>query len=215
MRPENNTQVWNVVVLLLFLVGNVLVILSLAAEILGLNLTPGFGIVQMVQLLFGLTLLALAGFLHIYSLRAPDTPRSLQADIGIRLAATGLVFAYVAGLSDLMGIGTHVEPNFERPYVGPLQLGGLVLGIISITVGMILYHTSRGSRQTSSLEFLLNGSQRDGDAATSEEEEMQAVEDGSGTVDAQPEANVLAAVRDSDQGQNRIGNSLTQSADLE
>ncbi|HZD11691.1 MAG TPA: hypothetical protein VE553_10145 [Candidatus Binatia bacterium] len=162
MRSENERTnlAWNFVVLLLFLIGNVLVILSLAAEILGLDLTPGFGIVQMLQLLIGLTLLTLAGFIHIYSLRAPDAPRSLQADIGVRLAATGLVFAYVSGLSDLMGIGTHVQPAFERPYVGPLQLGGLVLGIVSITAGMILYHTSRGSRQTSSLEFLLNGSQK-------------------------------------------------------
>lgn len=155
MPGKQRTLIWNIVVLLLFLIGNVLTILSLAAEILGLDITPGFGMVQMFQLLVGLTFLSLAGFIHIYSLRDPDTPRSLQADIGIRLAATGLVFAYVAGLSDLLGIGTHVEPDFERPYVGPLQLGGLILGILSITVGMILYHTSRGSQHTSSLGFLL------------------------------------------------------------
>jgi hypothetical protein len=116
--------------------------------------------VQMLQLLLGLTLLTLSGFLHMYSLREANTPRSLQADIGIRLALTGLVFAYVSGLADLLGIGTHVEPNFERPFVGPLQLGGIALGIVSITVGMILYHTSRGSRETSSLEFLFNGSEK-------------------------------------------------------
>ncbi len=154
------SKFWNFVVLSLFLIGNVLVIVSLAAEILGLDLTPGFGIVQMLQLLIGLTMLTLAGFFHIYSLRAPDTPRSLQADIGIRLAATGLVFAFVSGLSDIMGIGTHIQPNFERPFVGPLQLGGLILGIISITIGMILYHTSRGSRYSSSLQFLLGRSEK-------------------------------------------------------
>jgi len=159
MRAQSVNLAWNIAVLLLFLIGNVLVILSLAAEILGLDLTPGFGIIQMLQLLIGLTFLTLAGFLHIYGLRASGAPRSLQADIGIRLAATGLVFAYVAGLSDLMGIGTHVAPAFERPFVGPLQLGGLVLGIFSITIGMILYHTSRGSRRASSLEFLLNDSE--------------------------------------------------------
>lgn len=171
MRSQPSRQFLNIVVLLLFLVGNVLVILSLAAEILGLDLTPGFGIVQMLQLLIGLTLLTLAGFLHMYSLRSPDTPRSLQADIGIRLAATGLVFAFVSGLADLMGIGTHVEPAFERPFVGPLQLGGLIVGIISITLGMILYHTSRGSRRTSSLEFLLNES-------VEEDEVVEASENG-------------------------------------
>ncbi|MDT8304942.1 MAG: hypothetical protein RRC07_03310 [Anaerolineae bacterium] len=168
--------VWNLVILSLFLIGNVLTILSLAAEILGLDLTPGFGMVQMAQLLVGLTLLTTAGFLHLYRLRDPDTPRSLQGDIGIRLAATGLVFAYVAGLSDLLGIGTHVEPAFERPYVGPLQLGGLALGILSIVVGMLLFHTSRGMRETSALEFLLNKQERDeegrpGEKASAEERE--------------------------------------------
>ena len=156
MNKEQRASLWNYIVLVLFFIGNVLTIVSLAAELLGLDLTPGFGMVQMFQLLVGLTFLTLAGFLHIYSLRAPDTPRSLQADIGIRLAATGLVFAYVSGLADLMGIGTHTTPQFERPFVGPLQLGGLVLGIISITTGMILYHTSRGSRPISLLESLFN-----------------------------------------------------------
>lgn len=172
MNTEQRTSLWNFTVLALFFIGNVLTIVSLAAEILGLDLTPGFGVVQMFQLLVGLTFLSLAGFLHIYSLRSPDTPRSLQADIVIRLAATGLVFAYVAGLADLMGIGTHVSPEFERPFVGPLQLGGLVLGIISITAGMILYHTSRGSRAISSLEFLFTRSK----ASASEENSNRSAE---------------------------------------
>ena len=116
---------------------------------------PGFGMVQMFQLLLGLTLLTIAGYLRIHSLRSRDAPRSLQADVGIRLGATGLVFAYVSGLSDLIGIGTHVIPSFGRPFVGPLQLGGLLVGVIMITIGMLLYMTSRGSRQSSSLESLL------------------------------------------------------------
>lgn len=192
MRQQPPSTGWNIIILLLFLVGNVLVILSLAAEILGLDLTPGFGIIQMLQLLIGLTLLTLAGFLHIYSLRPPNAPRSLQADIGIRLAATGLVFAFVSGLSDLMGIGTHVDPAFERPFVGPLQLGGLVLGIISITVGMILYHTSRGSRQASSLEFLLNN---DADAGLEADTDVDGF-DGQGADDgAHDDANASRSIQ--------------------
>lgn len=192
MRQQPPSTGWNIIILLLFLVGNVLVILSLAAEILGLDLTPGFGIIQMLQLLIGLTLLTLAGFLHIYSLRPPNAPRSLQADIGIRLAATGLVFAFVSGLSDLMGIGTHVDPAFERPFVGPLQLGGLVLGIISITAGMILYHTSRGSRQASSLEFLLNN---DADAGLEADTDVDGF-DGQGADDgAHDDANASRSIQ--------------------
>jgi len=141
--------------LILAVFGIVLSLISLGAEILGLDLTPGFGMVQMFQLLLGLTLLTIAGYLRIHSLRSRDAPRSLQADVGIRLGATGLVFAYVSGLSDLIGIGTHVVPSFGRPFVGPLQLGGLLVGVIMITIGMLLYMTSRGSRQSSSLESLL------------------------------------------------------------
>jgi hypothetical protein len=140
--------------LILFIVGFLLSVISLGAEILELDFTPGFGIVQMVQLLAGLTCLTLAGFLHLQSLRSPDIGRSLQADIGIRLAATGLVFAFISGFSDLVGIGTHVTPEFERPFVGPLQLGGLILGVLSITIGLILYYTSRGQRESSALESL-------------------------------------------------------------
>ena len=150
--------------LALFILGLILCALSLGAELLGLDITPGFGIVQMVQLLLGLTLLTLAGFMQAHSLRPKDSPRSLQADIGIRLALTGLVFAYVSGLADLLGIGTHVEPSFGRPFVGTLQLGGLILGVLSITAGMLLYHTSRGSRKASSLESLIPANNSRGDA---------------------------------------------------
>lgn len=144
-----------IVTIILFIIGILLSVVSLGAEILDLNFTPGFGIVQMVQLLIGLTCLTLAGFMHLQSLRSPNSTRSLQADIGIRLAATGLVFAFISGLSDLVGIGTHVEPDFERPFVGPLQLGGIIVGVLSITAGLLLYYTSRGQRQSSSLESLL------------------------------------------------------------
>lgn len=152
---SNGTRVRKVITAVLFLAGGILCIMSLAADWGGLDLTPGFGVVQMLQLLLGLASLTLAVFLYLKSLRPPNTARSLQADIGVRLAATGLVFAFVSGLSDLIGIGTHVTPNFDRPYVGPLQLGGLLVGVGSIIAGMLLYYTSRGSRENSLMDFLL------------------------------------------------------------
>ena len=89
--------------------------------------------------------------------RPPDTPRSLQADIGVRLSLTGLVFCYVTGFADLIRIGTHVQPEFERPFIGPLQLAGFVVGLLILLGGMVLYYTSRGKRPSSSMEFILNG----------------------------------------------------------
>ena len=156
MSKEQTTRIRNVSLMVLLFLGIILCTMSLGAELIGIDLTPGFGMVQMFQLLLGITFLTIAAFIYLKQLRPNGTPRSLQADIGVRLAATGLVFAYVTGLSDLIGIGTHVEPSFERPFVGPLQLGGLALGVLSIIIGLLLYYTSRGSRDSSSMEFIVN-----------------------------------------------------------
>ena len=157
MSREQATQVRSAILGLLLGGGTILLVISLAADSLGLNLTPGFGVIQMVPLLLGMTCFTVAAFIIVHSRRPPNSPRSLQADVGIRLAATGLIFLYVSGLSDLIGIGTHSQPNFERPFVGPLQLGGMGIGLLSILIGLYLYHTSRGARESSSMEFLLNG----------------------------------------------------------
>lgn len=159
MAKEKVTQIRQIMLGVLITAGAVLLVISLAAESFGLNLTPGFGVVQMVPLLLGITCFTLAAFVYERNRRPPDSPRSLQADIAIRLAATGLVFVYVSGLSDLVGIGTHTQPEFERPFVGPLQLGGMGIGLLSILIGLYLYHTSRGTRQSSSMEFLINGNE--------------------------------------------------------
>lgn len=157
-KPDRARQVQRILVLVFFILGVGLCFVAIAADSLGLDLTPGFGAVQMLQFLLGVSCLTLSGFLYLYTLRQPGAPQSLQADIGIRLGATGLVFMFVAGFADLIGIGTHVDPAFPRPFAGPLQLAGLFLGAISIIVGMLLYHSSRRiSGGHSSMEFLVNG----------------------------------------------------------
>jgi hypothetical protein len=158
-------QVQRTLSLIFFVVGIGLCLIAISIDYIGLDLTPGFGAIQMLQLLLGVSCLTLSGFLYLRTLRQPDAPKSLQADIGIRLAATGLVFMYVAGFADLLGIGTHVNPSFPRPFVGPLQLIGLFLGAISIIAGMLLYHSSRRiSGGRSSMEFLVNGTEPDEEA---------------------------------------------------
>jgi hypothetical protein len=141
--------------LFLLVIGILLLLFALLADWLGFDVTPGFGILQMVSLLFGISCLTLTLFLWMKANRLANAAKSLQADIGWRLAATGLLFVYVTGLADLIGIGTHVGPDFIRPFFGPLQLAGFALGGVTILIGAFLYHTSRGSRDSSSLEFLL------------------------------------------------------------
>lgn len=141
--------------LFLLIIGILLLLFALSADWLGLDVTPGFGVLQMVSLLLGISCLTLTLFLWLKARRPADAAKSLQADIGWRLAATGLLFVYVTGLADLIGIGTHVGPDFIRPFLGPLQLAGFALGSVTILIGAFLYHTSRGRRDSSSMEFLL------------------------------------------------------------
>lgn len=160
MSREQTTKVRHIAVTLLLVIGLTISVLSLLADYIGLDLTPGFGVLQMVVLLLGMTCITIGLYGYVYGLRRANAPRSLQADIGLRLGATGLVLAYVAGLSDLIGIGTHVQPHFERPYVGPLQIGGMALGILCISIGLYLYYTSRNGDHDSSLDFI---SKREGE----------------------------------------------------
>lgn len=146
-------RIRNIFILTTGILGLIFAGAPISAGILGLDITPGFGMIQMIQLLAGISLLTLSGFIYLNHLRG-DEPRSLQADIGVRLGATGLIFAFVSGLSDLMGIGTHTLPAFERPFVGPFQLAGLGLGAAFIIAGMVLFHTSRGNGRNSLFGFL-------------------------------------------------------------
>jgi len=150
-------RVRRAVIAVLSLLGVALVVTAAAVELFGLDLTPGFGVLQTLAFLAGVTALTIAIYLWMNASRPPDTPRSLQADIGLRLSLTALVFCYVAGFADLIRIGTHVQPEFERPFIGPLQLGGLVFGLVVLVSGMALFYTSRGKRASSSMEFILNG----------------------------------------------------------
>lgn len=145
------------VMLVLSILGIFLVVAALISEIYDLGPTPGFGALETLAFLLGVTALTIAIYLHLRAQRPPDSPPSLQADIGIRLSATGLVLCFVSGFADLIRIGTHIGPEFDRPYIGPLQLGGLVVGLLVLVAGMVLHYTSRGQRPSSSLEFILNG----------------------------------------------------------
>jgi hypothetical protein len=165
MDERGTTKIGRTMIVILLVVGVVLCGLALSAEVFNLNFTPGFGIIQMFQLLVGITMLTVSAYMIIRGLRGTEAPASLQADIGVRLTATGLLFAYAAGLSDLLRIGTHVQPRFERPYVGPLQLAGLAVGIVTIILGLWLYYTSRSAKGGSSLEFLLRRDEAKGESA--------------------------------------------------
>jgi hypothetical protein len=125
------------------LVGLVLIAIAVWAEPLGLDITPGFGVFQVISSLLGITAMTAAGYLFLARSHGRRKERSLLADVGIRLGLTGLLACYVAGLADMLGVGTHQGARFERPFFGPLQIAGLAIGLLLVLLGMALFWFGR------------------------------------------------------------------------
>jgi hypothetical protein len=106
----------------------------------GLNRAEVVGFVQMVTLLIGLGLICIGGYVGIAALWGREQ-RSILADIGLRLIATGYVISIFAGMADVFGMGAQTLP--ENPYFGPLQATGLLIGQFVIAAGFLMlipYH---------------------------------------------------------------------------
>lgn len=122
------------------LLGLFIFILGVQPDILGLNRSLTVGFVQIGVWLTGLAILLLASYATVRVVRN-GKPNSLRADIGTRLLATGYVVAAVASLADFIGVGAQ-----QMPFVtfGPVQVVGLVTGVILSLLGVILYWPRKG-----------------------------------------------------------------------
>jgi hypothetical protein len=129
----------------LVLVGLLIFIIGINPNLLGLDRSPVVGFVQIGVWLTGLAVLLLGATLTIRVVRN-NHPNSLRSEIGVRLIATGYVFSVAASFADFLGIGTHNLPTISY---GPLQVGGLVFGVVVSLLGVVLYWPSkqRKSRQ--------------------------------------------------------------------
>jgi hypothetical protein len=127
----------------LAVLGLALITVSVWAEPIGLDITPGFGVFQVLGSLLGITSLTTMGYLFLASGPASRKGRSLLSDVGMRTGLTGLLTCYVAGLADMLGVGTHQGARFERPYFGPLQIAGLAFGLLLVLIGLFLFWLGR------------------------------------------------------------------------
>ncbi len=101
----------------------------------GWDRSPAVGFVQISVLLVGLGILCLGGYLTIDALWIGQE-RTITADIGMRLVATGYVIAVFAGMADVFGLGTQAGP--EGPFFGPVQAGGIIIGQAVIALGFLM-----------------------------------------------------------------------------
>jgi hypothetical protein len=115
--------------------GLLVFILGVNPALFGVDRSPVVGFVQIAVFLVGLAMICLGGFTTLNSLWN-GTEKTIAADIGFRLVATGYVIAATSGMADVFGIGTQPFPLI--PYFGPWQATGVIIGEIIIALGFLM-----------------------------------------------------------------------------
>lgn len=121
--------------LIVILLGFFILIIGAKPAWFGWDNSPTVGFIQVSILLVGLGILCLGGYIGLLALWK-GRERTIAADIGMRLVATGYVVSVFAGMADLFGMGTQVGP--EGAFFGPLQSRGIVIGQVFIAAGFLL-----------------------------------------------------------------------------
>ena len=101
----------------------------------GMDRSPVLGFLQIAVFLLGLAMICVGGFSSLNTLWN-NAEKTIAADIGFRLVATGYVICVTSGLADVFGFGNQPYPQI--PYFGPWQALGVVGGEIIIAIGFLL-----------------------------------------------------------------------------
>jgi hypothetical protein len=117
------------------ILGLVLYLLGVDPGMFGMDRSPVMGFVQISVLLIGLAFMCLGGYITLNALWN-GSQKSILADIGLRMVATGYLIAVASGMADILGFGNHPFPRI--PYFGPLQAIGVIIGEVAIALGFLM-----------------------------------------------------------------------------
>lgn len=132
----------------LMLLGFIIFLIGAAPDLFGLDRSPVIGFVQIAVFLIGLAIICLGGLVSMNGLWN-NQPKTILADVGLRLVYTGFVIAVVSGMADIFGFGTQLSPRI--PYYGPWQAAGVLFGEVVIIVGFICQIPFRSSQENSGI----------------------------------------------------------------
>lgn len=110
-------------------------LLGARPSLFGLDRSSVIGFVQIATMMVGLAVICIGGYISLAALWN-GTPRTIAADIGLRLVSTGYVIAVFTGMADMFGLGSHRYPIL--PYFGSLQARGVELGELVIGIGFLM-----------------------------------------------------------------------------
>ena len=119
--------------------GGIICFMGLFPGVTGAVAAAGIGIVQVVMVLFGYTLLTLGALTYLKFTFFLGAPATLVQNIGTRLALTGILFAALAGLADILGFGTHIRDDTGELYFGQLQMIGILASFGLSSFGVLVY----------------------------------------------------------------------------
>jgi len=116
--------------------GLVLFVIGAKPDWFGLNISVAIGFVQIGVFSFGLLLICLGGTFALRSLW-PSHWRSIPADIGLRLAWSGVVMALISAMADIIGLGTRpLSTSFI--FFGFWQARGVLVGEALMLIGFLM-----------------------------------------------------------------------------
>lgn len=116
-------------------IGFLVFLLGAKPALFHLDRSPVIGFVQIAVFLIGLAIICIGGYISLASLWNGEQ-KSIIADIGLRLVATGYVISVTAGMADVFGIGNQPWP--QTPYFGPWQAVGVIIGEFWIAIGFLM-----------------------------------------------------------------------------
>ncbi len=119
--------------------GAVLAFMGMFPGVTGLDATAGIGVLQIVVILVGFALLIVGALLYVQGTFYPGVRHNLAQQVAVRLSATGLLFAAISALGDLLGFGSHPPGITDGPFLGYWQAAGLVGGFVVASVGVVLF----------------------------------------------------------------------------
>lgn len=147
--------------------GIMVALMGLFPGMTGVDETPGIGVVQVFMLLIGYALLTFGGLIYVKFTFYIGEKSNLTQQIGIRLMLTGLLFAAIAGLADILGFGSHLRTQTTDIFFGGLQGIGII-ACLTISCAGVLIYTIAGNPQISEISML-------DDLATSYPQELEKI----------------------------------------
>lgn len=141
-RPSRQRSYFSLFITLL---GLVIFLIGIRPGLFGLDRSPVMGFIQIATFTIGLGIIAIGGYFGLSGFWK-NRARTIAADIGSRLVATGYVIVVFAAMADIFGFGTQVRP--QLPHFGPWQATGVEIGQVIILVGFLLLIPYGSSRRT-------------------------------------------------------------------